>query len=88
MLEHLAKLASRSAQLRNAALTKQSSILGSVAGGAGRWALNNPGKALFGTLAVSGGASAMKGKYKQFKSGFDPAVQQVMMGQAPNPPGT
>jgi hypothetical protein len=87
MLNRLTKLAARSAQLRNAALLKQAGILGSVAKGVGQWAVNNPGKALFGAMGTAGAATATKGKYRQFKSGFDPAVQQVMMGNVPMPPG-
>lgn len=88
MLSHLAKLAARSAQLREAS-TKEAGLVGAVASaakGLGSWAVNSPGKALLGGLgamsAVSGVGQA-KGKYKQFKAGFDPAVQQAMLGAPP-----
>lgn len=90
MLDRLVKLAARSAQLRTASLLKQAGILGSVAKGVGGWAINNPGKALMGGVTAVGAAGAAKGgvgKYRQFKTGFDPAVQQVMLGQSPKPPG-
>ncbi len=87
MLDRLQKLAARSAQLRNAAFSKQAGLLGSAASGVSRWATNNPGKALFGAMGVAGSAAEGKGKYKQFKTGFDPTVQKAMLGQAPNPPG-
>lgn len=44
-----------------------------------------------GTLGVgmtaATGVPAAAGKTQQYKAGFDPRVQQAMMGQAPIPPG-
>lgn len=85
MLDRLVKLAARTAQLREAAI-KEAGLIGAVASaakGVGSWAMNNPGKALFGGLTSAGGVSQAKGKYKQYKAGFDPAVQQAMLGTPP-----
>jgi hypothetical protein len=73
----------------------------SIAGGAGKaysgWAkqqtgmfgaiARNPGKAFGTALGVGAGVPAAIGKQRQYKAGFDPAVQQAMMGQTPRPPG-
>ena len=84
-MTHLAKLAHRSAQLRQAAIKEAGLVgaIGSAAKSLGGYAIENPGKALFGSLAVAGGVSGAKGKYKQYKAGFDPAVQQAMLGNPP-----
>lgn len=85
MLKKLARLAQVSAALRKEA------FLGSAVKGVGKWMMKSPGNALTGGLAAMGtgfGIVGAKGKFKQYKAGFDPEVQKVMMGQAPSPPGS
>jgi hypothetical protein len=87
VLEQLAKLACRSAQLRRAVLQKQAGLAGAALKTLGGAAAKHPVMAALGGLgAVQGGAGAV-GKYREHKSGFDPAVQQAMLGQPPVPPG-
>lgn len=80
MLARLAKLADTSRSLSRA-VEKRAGLLG----GAARLALKHPGKTLAagmtGTAAVVGG----RGKYREFKTGFDPVVQQQMLGMPPTP---
>lgn len=87
MLGHLAKLASRSAQLREAAIRKEAGLIGAVAKGVGGVAAKNPG--VTAGLAIGGlfAGQEVAQKTKQFKAGFDPNSQKQMMGQAPTPPG-
>lgn len=79
MLERFAKLACRSAQLRRAVIEKRAA---SPLGGVGKAMMLGMG----GLTAVTGVKGAV-GKYRENKAGFDPAVQQVMLGKPPTPPG-
>lgn len=87
MLGHLAKLAFRSAQLRESALQKEAGLLGAVVKGVGGAAARNPGKTLAIGLGGLSAGQAVAEKTKEFKSGFDPNSQKQMLGQAPSPPG-
>ena len=84
MLNRLAKLASRSAQLRLAVIEKRAA---SLLGAAGKWAMNHKLPVGLGAVAGVTGAQGAVGKYRETKAGFDPAVQQVMLGKPPTPPG-
>lgn len=87
MLGRLTKLASRSAQLRTAALQKEAGLLGAAVKGVGGAIARNPGKsAVIGISGLSAG-QAVSEKTKQFKAGFDPNSQKQMLGNAPTPPG-
>lgn len=81
-MHRLAKLAKVSAALRTG-VVKEASLLGSLAG----MAAKNPLTTAMGAVGVAGAATATKGKTRQFKQGFDPAVNQAMLGTPPKPPG-
>ena len=83
MREALSKFASISRHLRQAVLNKEAGVLGAL----GKAVINNPVSAPLAAMGVVGGAGEAKGKFKQYKAGFDPKVQQAT-GQAPVPPGT
>lgn len=86
MLGHLAKLAARSAQLREASFRKEAfvgAVVKSLAGAAVKNPVATAGMAIGGLAA---GQEVSK-QTKKFKAGFDPNSQKQMMGQAPTPPG-
>ena len=87
MLDRLAKLASRSSQLRKMAMKKEA-LLGAVVRGLGGAAIKNP-LATLGTVATVGAAGSQASqKHKEFKQGFNPqSPQQQLAGAAPRPPG-
>ena len=58
---------------------KQTGALGLLA--------RNPGKTAVGALTTATGVPAAAGKTQQYKAGFNPQVQQAVMGQPPVPPG-
>jgi len=87
VLGHLAKLAFRATQLREAAIQKEAGILGAVVKGVGGAAVRNPGKSLAIGLGGLSAGQAVAEKSKEFKAGFDPNSQKQMLGQAPMPPG-
>jgi hypothetical protein len=64
-------------------LLKQAGLLGAV----GKAAIKSPLTSAMTGVGVVGGAKASKGKYDQNKAGFDPAVNQMMLGLPPQPPG-
>ena len=82
-MRKLADLAKMSGALRAGAVVKQAGLLSSVASLAAKKPVAT---ALVGMGAV-GGAKASKGKYDEHKAGFDPAVNQMMLGLPPQPPG-
>jgi hypothetical protein len=86
----LTKYASTSRMLLRAVLIKEGGLfgaLGSIGKGAFNLAKSFPkSTATLGITAAMGGPAAV-GKYRQYKAGFDPQAQKVMMGQAPVPPG-
>jgi hypothetical protein len=79
----LRKYAAISRQIHEAVLQKEGGVLGAL----GSMAMKNPLSTLFAGASMVGGAAAAKGKYKQYKAGFDPRAQNAMLGQAPTPPG-
>lgn len=81
-MRKLAELAKTSSALR-AGVLKQAGLLSA----AGRFALKNPLTTALTGAGVVGGGKAAKGKYDQHKAGFDPAVNQMMLGLPPQPPG-
>lgn len=86
MLGHLAKLAARSAQLREASFRKQAfvgAVVKSLAGAVVKNPVATAGMAIGGLAA----GQEVAQKTKQFKAGFDPNSQRQMMGRAPTPPG-
>lgn len=87
MLGYLAKLATRSAQLRTAALKKEAGLVGATVKGIGGAIARNPDKALVVGIGGLSAGQAVTAKTKEFKAGFDPNSQQQMLGQAPRPPG-
>ena len=91
MLEHLARLAERSAELRKAALEKEAGIM-DLGLRFGAKALNFAKKNPLGTIGAGMSAamapSALQGSYQRHKSGFDPDTQRAMLGSAPVPPRT
>lgn len=102
MLEHLTKLAARSASLRSAHLRKEAALLGTVSGAAasgaarvgvagakfvGNAAINNPGTALGVGLVGAMTPGAVKGTFQKHHAGFDVAAQRALLGDAPKPPG-
>lgn len=87
MLRQLAKYASAGARLRELALEKRAGLLGAAVKTIGGAAIKNPLQTAGVAMGVGAGASGAKGKYQQYKAGFDPAVQQSMLGQPPKPPG-
>lgn len=93
MLARLAKLAARSAELRQAALDKEAGLgdlawraAKGVASRTGKWAWENPMTALGVGLTTAVAPGAIKGSYATHKAGFDPMRQQMLLGQAPVPP--
>lgn len=82
MRARLAKLAATSRRLQAGI-----KVAGVLADAAFRTAFKHP----VGTAAVVGGTvlggMGAKGTYRQAKAGFDPKVQQIMMGDTPTPPG-
>jgi hypothetical protein len=82
-MHKLARLAARSAALREAVLEKEAGLLGSTAKTVGSWAVKNPGKALGVGLTGALTPMAVKGSFRQSKAGFDPAMQQAMLGPVP-----
>lgn len=86
MLGHLAKLAARSAQLREASFRKQA-FVGAVVKSLASAAVKNP--VATAGMAIGGLAAGQEvaQKTKQFKAGFDPSAQKQMSGRAPTPPG-
>jgi hypothetical protein len=95
--DRLAKLAARSAQLREAVVEKRAFVaslakgigsLGLKAGKlVGKQAIKNPVGTATTALVGYAGVQGARGKYKQYKAGFDPTVQKAMLGQPPTPPG-
>lgn len=81
-MRKLAELAKMSGALR-AGVLKQAGLLSSVASLAAKKPITT---AMVGMGAV-GGVKASKGKYDEHKAGFDPAVNQMMLGLPPQPPG-
>ena len=88
MLHQLAKYASASSVLRQCALEKRAGLLGAAVKTVGGAAIKHPLQTAGAALGVGAGASGAKGKFRQYKSGFDPSVHQAMLGQPPTPPGT
>lgn len=87
MLGRLAKLASRSHQLRKMAMKKEA-LLGAVAKGLGGYALKNPMKVVGGGLMTAAVGGEGVSKAKQYKQGFNPqSPQQQLAGAPPGPPG-
>ena len=87
MRARLAKLAHRSSQLRDLALQKSAGIVGAAVKGIGSAAVKNPLGVGFGALGAVEGAKGAKGKFQEYKAGFDPDVQSYTLGQVPQPPG-
>jgi ABC-type thiamin/hydroxymethylpyrimidine transport system permease subunit len=94
VLAQLSKYASASSHLRELALEKRAGLLGAAAKGAwgvgkglGALAMRKPGATLGVGLGAGLGVVGAKGKYDQYKAGFNPEVQKSMMGQPPTPPG-
>ena len=87
MLDLFAKLAFRSAQLREAVFRKEAGLLGAVVKGVGGAVAKNPGTALAMGIGGLAAGQTVTQKTKEFKSGFNPNSQKQMMGQAPTPPG-
>lgn len=87
MLRELTKYATASAHLREMALEKRAGLLGSAVKTIGGAAIKSPLQSAGVALGVGTGVTGAKGKYQQYKAGFDPAVQQSMLGQPPKPPG-
>ncbi len=63
-------------------LEKIAGVLGALA----TTALKSPFQTAGVAAQAIGGVAGSKGKYKQFKTGFDPQVQNAMLGQTPIPP--
>lgn len=85
MLAKLAELAARSKELRDASFEKEA-FLGTaarVAMKAGRLAVKNPGAALGVGLTAAMAPGAAKSSWQKYQTGFDPDVQQQMLGPAP-----
>lgn len=85
-MEKLAELAARSASLREAALRKEAGLFGAgiaAAKAIGGFAVKNPMAAL--GIGVTGALAPMvaKGSFKKNRAGFDPAMQQAMLGPPP-----
>ena len=87
MLKQLAKYAAVSRQIHRAVLIKENGILGALGKGAVSALKAHPIATPLAALSIAGGAAAAKGKYQQYKAGFDPQVQRMQMGQVPTPPG-
>lgn len=87
MPSRLAELAARSASLREAVFEKEAGPLAMLglraAKGIGSWAMKNKGTTLGLGLTAAIAPGAIKGSYQQAKAGFDPAVQQAMLGPVP-----
>lgn len=84
MLARLAKLAQV-----GRALDKRAGVLGRLVSAplkaGGKLALKHPGMTAAAGLTGASAAIGSKGKYNEFKTGFDPAVQKQMLGLPPIP---
>jgi hypothetical protein len=87
VVNRLAKLAARSAQLRKLAAIKQAGILGAAVKTMAGAALKHPVQAGLGALTVAGGVAGAVGTTKKYKSEFSPAGLAAQRGEPPVPPG-
>lgn len=94
MASHLAKLAARSASLREAVFAKEAGLWGAGLKGIGEaafrgvkgvggWSVKHPLAAAGMGLVAAAAPTALRGQYQQSKAGFDPAMQQAMLGPTP-----
>jgi hypothetical protein len=72
-----------SAALRAASIKKEAGLLRII----GNYAINHPLKAGLGAVGTAGAATASKGKYRQYKAGFEPENQAMMQGPVPTSQG-